>query len=149
MFGILCVCFGLIPLINAVPEFEDGDLRLLGGSTENEGTVLIYHNGRWGSICDRGWDIRDGNVACHQLGFQRALQTLRYSPFGPGRSEYMHPYNTLIWLLDFFLNIGLCDFLVKNQNLCDIVKDNRRSPNSDLVLQYFLLAQNDINVNEF
>uniref|UniRef100_K1PQV8 protein-lysine 6-oxidase n=1 Tax=Magallana gigas TaxID=29159 RepID=K1PQV8_MAGGI len=86
MFGILCVCFGLIPLINAVPEFEDGDLRLLGGSTENEGTVLIYHNGRWGSICDRGWDIRDGNVACYQLGFQRALQTLRYSPFGPGRT---------------------------------------------------------------
>lgn len=80
------MCFGLIPLINAVPEFEDGDLRLLGGSTENEGTVLIYHNGRWGSICDRGWDIRDGNVACHQLGFQRALQTLRYSPFGPGRT---------------------------------------------------------------
>lgn len=90
MFGILCVCFGLIPLINAVPEFKDGDLRLLGGSTKNEGTVLIYHNGRWGSICDRGWDIRDGNVACHQLGFQRALQSLRYSPFGPGR--------TLRWL---------------------------------------------------
>lgn len=33
--------------------------------------------------------------------------------------------------------------------MCDIVKDNRRSPNSDSVLQYFLLDQNEINVNEF
>lgn len=67
----------------------------------------------------------------------------------PGEVSTCILINTLIWLLDFFLNIGLCDFLLKNQNMCDIVKDNRRSPNSDLVLQYFVLAQNDINVNEF
>lgn len=32
---------------------------------ENEGIVFIYYNGCWGSICDRGWDIRDGNVVCY------------------------------------------------------------------------------------
>ncbi|XP_061194666.1 uncharacterized protein LOC133202807 [Saccostrea echinata] len=90
MFGIFCLYFGIFSAVNALPDFQDGDIRLIGGRTENEGTVVIYHDGRWGSICDRGWDIRDGNVACHQLGFHRALQSLRRSPFGPGR--------TLRWL---------------------------------------------------
>ncbi|XP_062612834.1 uncharacterized protein LOC134274574 isoform X2 [Saccostrea cucullata] len=87
MFGIFYLCFGLFSAVNALPDFQDGDIRLIGGRTENEGTVVIYHDGRWGSICDRGWDIRDGNVACHQLGFHRALQSLRRSPYGPGRTH--------------------------------------------------------------
>lgn len=65
MFGVLCVCFGFIFLINVVFDFEDGDFWLLGGFMENEGIVFIYYNGCWGSICDRGWDIRDGNVVCY------------------------------------------------------------------------------------
>lgn len=136
MFGILCVCFGLIPLINAVPEFKDGDLRLLGGSTKNEGTVLIYHNGRWGSICDRGWDIRDGNVACHQLGFQRALQSLRYSPFGPGRSKYMSPYNTLVCYWVVFKIFVYAIFFLKITIY--VISNRKRRPNiADSVLEYF------------
>lgn len=88
MCEIFYILFGFFSLINAIPDFQEGDIRLVGGRTENEGTVLIYHDGQWGSICDRGWDIRDGNVACYQLGFQRALQSLRYSRFGPGRSKW-------------------------------------------------------------
>jgi hypothetical protein len=87
MCEVFYILFGLISIINAIPDSQEGDIRLFGGRTENEGTVLIYHDGQWGSICDRGWDIRDANVACYQLGFQRALQSLRYSPFGPGRSK--------------------------------------------------------------
>ena len=111
MNGILCFCLGLLlPYIAAFPDFKEGDLRLLGGDSDNEGTVLIYHNGRWGSICDRGWDIRDGNVACHQLGFQRALQTLRYSPFGPGRSEYTYLFSNISALHLFSMLIEILVF---------------------------------------
>ena len=54
-------------------EFADctnGDIRLLGSSSSNEGTIEMCVNHAWGTICDDNWDARDGNVACAQLGFQ-------------------------------------------------------------------------------
>ncbi|KAI6661817.1 Phosphatidylinositol phosphatase PTPRQ-like isoform X2 [Oopsacas minuta] len=47
----------------------DGTLRLYDGSTENEGILEIFHDNRWGSICDHSWDSRDSKVACKQMGF--------------------------------------------------------------------------------
>ena len=69
-------------------RFREGTVRLVGGRTKNEGTVVIYHWSRWGSICDDYWDIRDANVICSQLGFPGALRATRRSRFGRGRSEY-------------------------------------------------------------
>ena len=47
----------------------DGTIRLMGGSTEHEGRVEICHQNQWGSICDNGWGVSDGQVVCRQLGF--------------------------------------------------------------------------------
>ena len=44
-------------------------IRLYGGQGDNEGTVEIYYNGRWGTICDFGWTITDASVVCAQLGY--------------------------------------------------------------------------------
>ena len=52
----------------AIPTV-DGTLRLYDGSTENEGILEIFHDNRWGSICDRSWDSIDSNIACKQMGF--------------------------------------------------------------------------------
>ena len=49
---------------------SDGDIRLVGGSTDNEGNVQICYSNAWGSVCDDNWGIADSNVVCHQLGFQ-------------------------------------------------------------------------------
>ena len=55
-----------------------GDVRLVGGENEYEGTVEVCFNQVWGSICGHYrryyynyWDVQDGNVVCGQLGHQR------------------------------------------------------------------------------
>ena len=52
-------------------------IRLVGGSSSLEGTVQVFHNSTWGTICDDYWDIQDATVVCHQLGFTEAVQAVR------------------------------------------------------------------------
>ncbi|KAI6654365.1 Receptor-type tyrosine-protein phosphatase delta-like isoform X10 [Oopsacas minuta] len=47
----------------------DGTLRLYDGETENKGILEIFHNNRWGYICDFNWYVAAGRVACRQMGF--------------------------------------------------------------------------------
>ena len=46
-----------------------GDVRLVGGSVADEGRVELCSNNVWGTICDDGFDERDANVICRQLGY--------------------------------------------------------------------------------
>ena len=54
----------------------------MDGNSVMEGRVEVYHDGLWGSICDDGWDINDATVACHQLGYARAIAALEFAVFG-------------------------------------------------------------------
>jgi len=67
----------IILIFNSVDPLES--IRLVGGNSPLEGTVLVFHNLTWGTICDDFWDIQDAIVVCHQLGFPRALQAVRKS----------------------------------------------------------------------
>ena len=53
-------------------ECVDGDLRLMGGDSENEGVLLVCFNRRWGTVNGHGWTDVDTGVACRQLGFNSA-----------------------------------------------------------------------------
>ena len=50
---------------------NNGDIRLVGGTTTNEGRVEVCKNQLWGTICDDFWSSVDARVACGQLGFSR------------------------------------------------------------------------------
>ncbi len=46
----------------------DGDVRLVGGDFDNEGTVEVCFDNLWGQISDAGWTSADAKVVCNELG---------------------------------------------------------------------------------
>ncbi|XP_060102846.1 neurotrypsin [Heteronotia binoei] len=48
-------------------DCRQGSVRLRGGKNEFEGTVEVYLNGIWGTICSSHWDDNDASVICQQL----------------------------------------------------------------------------------
>ncbi|MGH0141401.1 UNVERIFIED_CONTAM: hypothetical protein FKN15_075276 [Acipenser sinensis] len=72
--GVVCV----------PPEGSGAPLRLVGGTEDFEGRVEVYHNGRWGTICDDQWDDTDAEVVCRQLGFSGTPKAWSWAQFGSG-----------------------------------------------------------------
>ena len=51
---------------------EDGDLRLVNGSTAREGRVEVCYGNVYGTVCDDQWGLLDATVACRDLRFSDA-----------------------------------------------------------------------------
>ncbi|KAM4694060.1 scavenger receptor class A member 5 [Discoglossus pictus] len=63
---------------------EESVIRLVNGSGLHEGRVEVFYDHRWGTVCDDGWDKKDGDVVCRMLGYKGAEEVYRTARFGQG-----------------------------------------------------------------
>ena len=53
---------------------SEGDLRLIDGDGVIFGRLEVYHAGRWGTVCDDGFDEQAAAVACSEFGYSGVAQ---------------------------------------------------------------------------
>ena len=74
----------------------EGQLRLAGGTTANEGRVEIYHDGEWGAVCDDEFSDRGNqaaNVACTQMGYTSGVVKWGWNPKPDGMTYWLDNVN--------------------------------------------------------
>ena len=54
---------------------NDGEIRLVNGTIEQEGRAEICLNGVWGGICQTSWGTSDALVFCKGLGYRGPSMT--------------------------------------------------------------------------
>jgi len=121
----LLVCLVDLASSQRSTQWKEGDLRLVGGRSKNEGTVLIYHWSRWGAICDDYWDIRDANVVCSELGYAGAKEAPRRSRFGKGRRKNIFYTIFPSFVLSVCLSFLHPFFLIFFLSTCDCTVEYR------------------------
>ena len=47
----------------------------------------MEYNGKWGTVCDDGWDDTDAGVVCRQLGFGSSGIAIGSAGFGQGSGK--------------------------------------------------------------
>jgi hypothetical protein len=66
------------------------DVRLVGGSTPNEGRVELREptgGSPWSTVCDDDWNIPAASVVCRQLGYAGAAKAVLGDEFGGGEGQ--------------------------------------------------------------
>ena len=55
-------------------------MRLVGGSSHNEGLVEVYYSGRWGTLCHNEWNDQLASLVCTQLGLSSSGSSADFAP---------------------------------------------------------------------
>ena len=59
--------------ISYILDCNNGDIQLVGGPTETEGTVEICRIYLWGLVSDLNWGDSEARVVCRQLDFKHKV----------------------------------------------------------------------------
>ena len=78
---------------------ENGELRLEGGNTADEGRLEVFHKGEWGTVCDDRLDNAD-NIAPQQACRFMGYTTGEWVPRGSIANMSVAPTTQPIWLDD-------------------------------------------------
>ncbi|XP_076861234.1 scavenger receptor cysteine-rich type 1 protein M130-like [Brachyhypopomus gauderio] len=95
-------------------------LRLRGAEGSCSGSLEVYHNAVWGSVCGDQWDIRDAEVVCRQLGCGKALRADGGAASGAGEG--------VMWLNRVKcrgdeIHLWDCSYSLKNHTDCSHKED--------------------------
>ncbi|NWU59898.1 DMBT1 protein, partial [Dromas ardeola] len=63
---------------------EHAATRLVNGSSFCSGRVEVFHDGKWGTVCDDSWSLMDAEVVCREVGCGQAQSALFQAAFGQG-----------------------------------------------------------------
>ena len=61
--------------------------RLRGGAVPWIGRVEVKMNGEWGTVCDTGFDTKEGNIICRNLGYGTVKKIQGRAGYGRGVGE--------------------------------------------------------------
>ena len=79
-FMSFCSCF-----ISIAPSKL---VRLEGPLSANgSGRVEVFHQEKWGTVCDDDWDMNDAKVVCRELGYKYTVRTLRGNEVSDGSRQ--------------------------------------------------------------
>ncbi|XP_068180852.1 uncharacterized protein si:ch211-150o23.3 [Antennarius striatus] len=62
-----------------------GEVRLVNGENKCSGRVEVLRHNQWGTVCDHGWDLREADVVCLELGCGLAQSDIRGAVYGAGK----------------------------------------------------------------
>eukprot|EP00731_Ephydatia_muelleri_P035718 Em0151g10a len=69
---------------------NDGQMKLMNGSSPSEGTVQVCYNNSYGTVCDDKWNELDAMVVCRALNLNyTSVVPLRKAYFGPGSGSIL------------------------------------------------------------
>ncbi|XP_034356338.1 Fc receptor-like protein 2 [Arvicanthis niloticus] len=88
-------------------------VRLVNGPHHCEGRVEVEQEGRWGTVCDDGWDMKDVAVVCRELGCGAAQHT----PIA-----MLYPPVVVDEALPVLIQVALCNGTEKTLAECDQVE---------------------------
>lgn len=69
LFRIVYMILCFVKLANTQAQCGGPSIRLMGGLSNRDGRVELFHEGRWKSLCHSGWDNNAAEVVCRELGF--------------------------------------------------------------------------------